>query len=82
MKNSIHKMKTIKRLLQHNNKKSVLTAYVSTKPPLIGYFNNKAKTNKSFLIHPGTKPQRTCYNENDRESTQPFIQNSSINIIK
>ena len=82
MKKSIQKIKTIKRLLQHNNKQSVLTANVSTKSLLTGHFDKKAKTKQFFLIHPGTKPQCTCYNENDLETTQPFIQNSSINIIK
>ena len=43
--------------------------YAPTQSPLTGHFNNKAKTKQSFLIHAGTKPQRTCYNKNDPETT-------------
>ena len=71
-----------KRLVQHTNRKSVLTAYITTHSPLTGHFNNKAKTTQSFLKYPGAKFQSTCPNENDWEYTQVPIQNSSINIIK
>ena len=57
-------------------------AYVPSRSPLTGHFNNKVKTKQSFLIHPGTKPQRTCSNENDRKTTKSPIQNGSTNIIK
>ena len=81
--NSMQEIKTInKRLLQHNNIKRVLTAYVPTESLLTGHFNNKAKTTQSFLIHPSSRPQSKYSNENDREFTQPFIHNSAINTIK
>ena len=43
--NPIQVTKTMnKRLLQNNNREILLTVYVPTHSPLIGHFNNKAKT--------------------------------------
>ena len=69
--NSIQEKKTMnKRLVQHTNRESVLTAYVTTHSPLTGNFNNKNKKTQSFLNSLGTKFQSKCPNEKDREYTQ------------
>ena len=81
--NSIQVTKTMnKRLVQHTNRKSVLTASVPTNSPLTGHFNNNEKKTQSFLTYPGTKFKSKCPNENDREYTPVPIQDSPINIIK
>ena len=42
--NSIQEKQTMnKRLVQHTNRESVLTAYVTTHSPLTGHFNNNNK---------------------------------------